>query len=102
MDCNSITSESIYSLGIQLLNILEQVHSAGIIFNDLKFDNLLLDFETDLKLLSKANSDIFDSTNINIIDFGFATHYLEDDGITHIKKQKVNLFRGNVMFSSMN
>ena len=60
MENNSITSESIYSLGIQLLNILEELHSAGIIFNDLKLDNLLLDFKTDMKLLSKANGDIFD------------------------------------------
>ena len=59
MDNNSITSESIYSLGIQLLNILEQVHSAGIIFNDLKLDNLLLDFKTDMKLLSMANGALF-------------------------------------------
>ena len=78
------------------------MHSAGIIFNDLKLDNLLLDFQTDLKQLSKVNSDIFDSANINIIDFGFASPYLEDDGNTHIKKKKVDLFQGNAMFSSMN
>jgi len=78
------------------------VHSAGIVFNDLKLDNLLLDFKTDLKPLSKGNNDIFDSTNINIIDFGFATPYLKDDGITHVKKTKIDFFRGNMIFSSMN
>ena len=44
-----ITNESIYSFGIQLLKILEQVHSAGFIYNVLKFDNLLLDFDTDIE-----------------------------------------------------
>ena len=44
----SFTEESIFSLGIQLLNILEKVHSAGFVFNDLKLDNLLLDFGTDV------------------------------------------------------
>ena len=45
----SFTEESIYSLGIQLVNILEKVHQAGLIFNDLKLDNLLLDFDADVK-----------------------------------------------------
>ena len=41
-ECN-LPTEAIYSLGIQLLNIMEQIHSNGYIFNDLKLDNLLLD-----------------------------------------------------------
>ena len=99
----SFTEESIYSLGIQLVNILEKVHQAGLIFNDLKLDNLLLDFDADVKQLKKdANTDIFASNNINIIDFGFATPYLKEDGTTHVKKSKLDYFRGNMMFSSVN
>ena len=41
------SSQSIYSLGIQLLNILEQIHAAGFVFNDLKLDNLMFDASTD-------------------------------------------------------
>ena len=37
------TPNSIYSLGIQNLNILEQIQEAGFIFNDLKLDNILID-----------------------------------------------------------
>ena len=44
----SFTEESIYTLGIQLINILEKVHLAGFIFNDLKLDNILLDFGADV------------------------------------------------------
>ena len=40
--------DSIYSLGIQMLNIFEQIHSAGYVYNDLKLDNLLFDFGVDL------------------------------------------------------
>ena len=36
------TNESIYSLGIQLISIFEQIHLAGFVFNDLKLDNLVL------------------------------------------------------------
>ncbi len=32
-------------LGIQLLNILECVHKAGYVYNDLKPDNLMIDFD---------------------------------------------------------
>ena len=37
------TPQQICSLGIQLLNVFEQVHTAGYVFNDLKLDNILLD-----------------------------------------------------------
>ena len=43
MERNKMFSRmQIYSLGIQLVNILEQVHSAGFVYNDLKLDNLML------------------------------------------------------------
>ena len=100
IDRKFITNESIYSLGIQLLNILEQVYSAGFIFNDLKLDNLLIDFETDIEQFEKADTNLFDSNNINLIDFGYATSYLEEDGKTHILKEKVDFFRGNMIFAS--
>ena len=35
---------SIVCLGIQLLNILEYVHKAGYVYNDLKPDNLMIDY----------------------------------------------------------
>ena len=96
------TPNSIYSLGIQLLNIHQQVHSAGFVFNDLKLDNLMLDFDSNEKLLLESNDDIFEDYNVNIIDFGYATSYLKQDGQSHIKKKVLDFFRGNIMFSSMN
>lgn len=32
----------IYSLGIQLVNMFEQVHESGFVYNDLKLNNLML------------------------------------------------------------
>lgn len=55
-----LTTESIYSLGIQLVNILEQIHSAGFVFNDLKLDNLLFDFGVNGKPLKTSDENIFD------------------------------------------
>lgn len=55
-----LSTESIYSLGIQLVNILEQIHSAGFVFNDLKLDNLLFDYGVDDKPLKTSDENIFD------------------------------------------
>ena len=41
------SEKSTYSLGIQLLNIFEQIHEAGFVYNDLKLDNLMIDHKFD-------------------------------------------------------
>ena len=98
----NFSNESVYSLGIQLLNVLEQIHNAGYIFNDLKLDNLMLENSVDCRKIKKSDGDIFLNNNVNIIDFGFATQYLEEDEKTHVKKTILDSFRGNLVFSSMN
>ena len=98
----TFTSQSIYSLGVQLLNILEQIHAAGFVFNDLKLDNLMFDASADKRKIKKSDGDIFEHNNVNIIDFGFATPYLKEDGRTHVKKTHLESFRGNLVFSSLN
>ena len=96
------TTESIFSLGLQLIYILEQVHAAGLTYNDLKLDNILLDYGTDVEELSKTQENIFESNNITLIDFGFATEYHDGATQKHMKKQYVDAFRGNLLFSSLN
>jgi serine/threonine protein kinase len=39
-----ISKDNIYKFGIQIINILENVHKADYIYNDLKLDNLLFDY----------------------------------------------------------
>ena len=73
------STKSVYSLGISILNIFEKIHDAGYIYNDLKLDNLMLCQDVDINQMKSGNDDIFENTAINIIDFGFATPYLEAD-----------------------
>ena len=47
----------------------------------------------------KPPYDYTDEQNINLIDFGFATKYMINN--EHIKKTKVDIFRGNIMFASL-
>jgi serine/threonine protein kinase len=70
-----ISKESLYRLGIRLIDALEQVHSAGFIYNDLKPDNIMFlygqRFPADL-----SQGDWLKKAPISLIDFGFATRYL--------------------------
>ena len=59
----------------------------GYVFNDLKPDNILLDFR------SKSLNELF------LVDFGFATKY--QDKIGHLKPQVLDVFRGNIMTASV-
>ena len=47
------SKESIYSLGIQIIDILQMIHDAGYVYNDLRPDNLFLDYSVSQKDLMK-------------------------------------------------
>lgn len=101
---NAIFSKKqIYSLGIQLVNILERIHDAGLVYNDLKLDNLMLDYDMANSQKQLLNDDeMFEKGHINLVDFGFATSYLADGKKEHIQKSEVAFYRGNFIFSSIN
>lgn len=96
------------------LDLLEQIHDAGYIYNDLKLDNLLVDYKQHLPSKSAAKKDCFANASINLVDFGFATKYVEkkrssrkdtsaeDSAPVHMSKTEVDVFRGNMIFSSTN
>lgn len=96
------TARQIYSLGIQLVNILEQIHAAGYVFNDLKLDNLMFDSNVDVNYIQTTDEDFFERLNVNIIDFGFVTPYLIKGSREHIQKHIIDTYRGNFYFSSIN
>ena len=53
--------------------------------------------------LTSTNEDIFRKENVNVIDFGYATPYLEEnDSQKHVKKTLLDAFHGNMMFASLN
>lgn len=71
--------------------MLEDLHEAGYIYNDLKLDNILVGDS----LFSQSSQ-----TEIRLIDFGFSQEYLRSDG-RHKQQTEVTFFRGNIIFASL-
>jgi serine/threonine protein kinase len=90
---------SVASLGLSVLNCLEKVHKAGFVYNDLKLDNIMVGFGQ--KLPDKyVDDDAFLNSDINLIDFGFSTPYINRKTAELLPKKTVSNFRGNMVFAS--
>ena len=85
-----------------MVNALEKLHQAGFVHNDIKLDNLLLEHDVNKIKLSLTSENFFLTNDVKLIDLGYATTYLEEETGQHTRKQKVNVFRGNAYFSSLN
>ena len=89
---NVIPELSVYSLGIKILTLLECVHQAGFVFNDLKLDNLMIGFSDKLPLGKNQldedpiseTTDTFENCTINLVDFGFSSSYVDKSTGQHI------------------
>ena len=107
---NVVPAVSVYSLGIKILTLLECVHETGFVFNDLKLDNLMIGYSDELPVgkplapgvTISESTDIFEKCTINLVDYGFASPYLDKTTGRHIPKEEVETFRGNMIFASLN
>lgn len=83
--------------------MLQRIHKAGYVYNDLKLDNLLMNYRAaDFNYLRTTDNNIFEEHSVNIIDFGFATRYLDKKTKVHFDKEEIDVFRGNMVFASVN
>ena len=90
MPTQLLSNKTIYQLGIKLIDILQEVHHSGIIYNNLKLENILI-----------GNHDGSGLHKIRLCEFGFATKYVDKDG-KHLTKQDCDVFRSNILFASLN
>lgn len=63
------------------------MHDIGYVHNDIKLENIVAGYS--------------DPQNIYLIDFGLASTFWDSPGV-HSKKQFINKFSGNFMFTSLN
>ena len=89
-----MSKSSAYQLGIHIVTMLEQIHSAGYVYNDLKLDNILMDFTENLSE-KNLEGNVFAQVPLHLVDFGFATKFVhttvdEQDGtrkVVHKSKE---------------
>ena len=63
---------------------------------------MLFDVDLDPQYLISTKDNIFEKFKINLIDFGFATEYIDKDTGKHLTKKLEEVFRGNKEFASIN
>lgn len=70
-----MNKSSAYQLGVHIINIFEQIHSAGYVYNDLKLDNIMTEYGFKLPKKETAGN-VFEKVSLHIVDFGFATKFV--------------------------
>lgn len=60
-------------MALRLIDILESIHEAGYIYNDLKLHNILVDYNASP---DTSRDNIFYGQGIHLIDFGFVSKYV--------------------------
>ena len=71
--------------------MLERIHEAGYVYNDLKLDNILVgNYKNSEQTMHE----------LRIVDFGFTSSYVDKLG-KHKPEKKIELFRGNLIFSTV-
>lgn len=94
-----MSNESIYNLGIQLLQILEVVHDSGFTYNDLKLENILLGLGQNIPKDCREGN-CFKDVTLTLADFGFASKFMNKETGEHVPMVITKYFRGNLLFSS--
>lgn len=87
-------------MGLGVLKQLEKTHKAGLVFNDLKLDNILAGYRQEIEEYCGEDSNCFENCSLNLIDFGFATRWVDKKTGKHIEETTLSKFKGNIMFSS--
>lgn len=75
---------SVYQLALSLVNSLELIHNSGLVYNDLKPDNILIGLKNQLPK-SETQKNIFEDASMHLVDFGLATRWAESKTGAHIK-----------------
>ena len=75
-----------------MIEIYRKVHDAGLTYNDLKLDNILIGDE----------KNIYSSLHqVKLCDFGFAGYFRKSNG-EHKDPKSTDRFKSNMLFASVN
>lgn len=98
--------QTAHQIGIQLCDLIKELHSVGYVYNDLKADNICIgEYMTDEQIERLPLREQLKHTLVlKLIDFGVSTKYSRIDPITnnqiHIAHRITSNFYGNFAFAS--
>ncbi|TFK93131.1 kinase-like protein [Polyporus arcularius HHB13444] len=89
MSSNRLAMRNLAAIAYQMLDVLEHVHSRGIVHCDLSLKNIMFDFPGP-------------SQRIYLIDFGLCLSYLDKSTGRHRPDEKMPRVRGTYLYASLN
>ena len=86
-----LSLHTVYIIGLKILELLEIIHEAGYVHNDISLRKVVLGYEKQLQFdyLGSANKTIKPQP-FHFMDLSFATPYIDFKTGRHLKKGKVN------------
>ena len=99
-----MSKASVFDLGLSLLDRLEIIHNSGFVYNDLKPDNILIGYRQQLPkssaIIGPNGDSIFKNIQLNLVDFGLATPWRNNETGQHVEDKHIGCFEGNLYFCS--
>lgn len=74
-----------------MLKIIEQIHKAGYVHNDLSLDNIVFGFDDSIKFLKADDytTNFFRDKTLHLVDYTYMTPYEDLKSRKHLKQVKV-------------
>ena len=91
---------NICTIGKRLLALFEHIHKAGIVYNDLKPEHIMLTYHDNLPKAHPEN-DYLLNCQMHLTNFESASSFKESNGKLK-ERMHINSFQGNTIFASFN
>ena len=97
------------SLALILLDHLQNIHSTGFVYCDIKLENILIGngqtlpklTEESMEAITKTRN-VFNNISINLIDFGMSKRFIDKETGHFIPQHDLDVFAGNLFSASIN
>ena len=74
----SIRLETILDLALRLLTLIQDIHSAGFAYNDLKLDNIMVGYgQRMVKVKPHEEKSSFSDVSLHLVDFGYSSKFMK-------------------------
>ena len=80
---------SVYTMGLKILDILEVVHRAGYVHNDISLDQILLAQGQKIQINDPERDNFFDEKSFHMNNIAYMTPYIDFKSKKHLKQEKV-------------